>query len=252
MKIPEPKVTCPPKSAPGKIAPTFTLIVAWHRYPTKQIIENDQHVDGPTGTGPLVSGPDGRSRLDAGRTRLPHRQDRAPDHRANRPADISVVFLDWRRSRRIRCRVIDDDQRQSKDAFLAEKSGHFGHFTAPWHCPAGIYQAKSTRKPNTPPSRHTPHPNSRLIALHPCTVPEGARGGLKPHTPAGRPSPACPVRSDYGPHGSHHHSSVGCYGCRSHPDPQACPVVARQQVRFESGGSEELWPELRHCSLAIS
>ncbi|HKM53155.1 MAG TPA: hypothetical protein VJY33_07055 [Isosphaeraceae bacterium] len=41
------EVTRRPKSAPGKIAPAFTLIVARHRYPTKQIIESDQHADVP-------------------------------------------------------------------------------------------------------------------------------------------------------------------------------------------------------------
>lgn len=69
---------------------------------------------------------------------------------------IRIVFLDWRRTRRIGTPAIDDDQRQSKDAFLAEKWAIFGAFHRPVALRCGNISCKINTKTGYPRPRYTP------------------------------------------------------------------------------------------------
>lgn len=114
----------------------------------------------PTGTGPLVSGP--RS----GRERWPP---------SSESASCSWTGAGPVASGPLQSMTISGSQRTR----FWRKNGLFSaHFTAPWRCAAGIYHAKSTRKPDTP-GRAIPPLNSRLRKQNPCTVPEGTGNGAE-------------------------------------------------------------------------
>jgi len=79
--------------------------------------------------------------------------------------------------------------RPAPDRGRAARGRHPGEFPRPSRL-TGRRRDRRARAGNTPP-RHTPHPNSRPVELHPCTVPEGGAWWAETPYPrrAGHPQP---------------------------------------------------------------
>jgi hypothetical protein len=123
-------VTRQPKSVPGEILPTFTQIVA--RQTSQQaIIENGQQAD----VRPLAQAHSHKALMDEIGWTAPNLPPASATPSTGSPSEATRGH-----QRRVPglapvpphpvC-VIDDDQRQSKDAFLAEKLGHFRRISPP-------------------------------------------------------------------------------------------------------------------------